>query len=452
MRPDTLTIAPAPPRAQYAEVHSTAVHSPEVHSPEVHRIAGGHLPDGRVVDVDIDHSIAPARVVAVSDSGATRAPGPAVVDATGHLLLTAPAEPHAHLDKAGSWDAVRSPVGDLGAAIDAWIRYAATADQADITKRATAAVWDAVRAGTTSIRTHVDLHATGEPLRGVRALAEVRDALRDVVHIEIVVLTRDEPTELIEAALDVGADLVGGAPHLSPDPVAETDRLVGIAERAGRGIDLHTDEYLSGAEGSLGHFARRVAAWPTDRTRTAGHCCALSTLPAARLSELTAELVAADVGVVALPITNLFLQGHGVEHSVPRGIAPVRRLLDAGVRVAGGADNVRDPFNPVGRADAFETAMLLVVGAHLGIDEAWHAVSDGARDVMGLPPAGPVVGAVADLLAVRAPTLEAAVASAPADRIVVHHGRLVSALATVAVDPIRTSTDVPSDANPKERP
>lgn len=104
----------------------------------------------------------------------------------------------------------------------------------------------------------------------------------------------------------------------------------------------------------------------------------------------------------------------------------MRALLTAGVPLAAGADNVRDPFNPLGRSDALETAMLAVIAGHLTIDEAWACVSDGARRVMGLPAAGPTPGARADLLAVRAASLAEAVAVAPADRVVLHRGRVVA--------------------------
>ena len=67
----------------------------------------------------------------------------------------------------------------------------------------------------------------------------------------------------------------------------------------------------------------------------------------------------------------------GAPGPTPRGLTAVRALLDAGVRLGAGADNVRDPFNPVGRADAFETASLLVTVGHLPPTRR-HAVSDGA--------------------------------------------------------------------------
>ncbi len=45
---------------------------------------------------------------------------------------------------------------------------------------------------------------------------------------------------------------------------------------------------------------------------------------------------------------------------------------------------------------------------------------------MGLPAAGPRVGRRAELLAVRARSLTEAIANAPADRLVIHEGRMVA--------------------------
>ena len=114
------------------------------------------------------------------------------------------------------------------------------------------------------------------------------------------------------------------------------------------------------------------------------------------------RFVRPSIGVVANPITNLYLQGWDHEHLTPRGLAPLRALLDAGVVTAAGADNIRDPFNPMGRGDTLETAMLAVVAGHLTIDEAYAAVSTGARRVMGLPEAGVLPGARAELMALIA--------------------------------------------------
>jgi cytosine deaminase len=104
----------------------------------------------------------------------------------------------------------------------------------------------------------------------------------------------------------------------------------------------------------------------------------------------------------------------------------VAALCELGVNVAAGADNLQDPFNVVGRADPMETAALMVMAAHRPVEEAYAQVSAHSRTAMGLPAAGPTVGAVADLLAIDAASVRDAVATAAPSRMVVRRGELVA--------------------------
>ncbi|MET1005977.1 MAG: amidohydrolase family protein [Propionibacteriaceae bacterium] len=350
--------------------------------------------------------------------------GAASIDLTGFLLLPAGADAHAHLDKASSWESINPPMGDLRMAIDAWRAYSATMTEDDVAERARRQVLAMLASGTTAIRSHVDVRYGDDPALNARAVLRVREELADLVDLELVALAGPEtPDYAVDQVLDLGIDLVGGAPHLAPDPRADMKRLLAIAERRGVGVDLHVDESLDGPV-TLDEFAVAVRGW--GQNVSAGHCVRLGTLSDDERARVIGEVVASDVGIIANPITNLYLQGWEHRTSVPRGLTPARELIDAGVRFAAGADNVQDPFNPLGRSDALETAMLLVVAGHLSVDEAYAAVSTGGRRVMRLPAAGPSVGARADLLAVRGRSLVEVVATAPPDRLVFRAGRLVA--------------------------
>ena len=378
------------------------------------------LPSGGRVDV----VLAGDRVLAVAPSGAGDAPE--VVDLGGRLLLPAGADAHAHLDKAYTWDAIEPPFGDLIGAIEAFHSFQEHITSDDILARARRAALRLLANGTTAVRSHVNLLPGDQPFRGVDAMVRLRAELDGLMDLQLVALPPVGMDDaVIEEALDRGLDLVGGAPHLDPAPDADVARLVALAERRGIGIDLHTDEGLGGPV-TIGGFARLVQDWPADRVRTAGHCVRLGTLPPEELAPLVDAVVRAGLGIVSLPITNLYLQGWEHPTSTPRGITALRPLVDAGAIVGAGADNVRDPFNPVGRSDAFETAMLLVTAGHMTLEESWHLVSNGGRAVMGLPAAGPVPGAAAEFLAVPAVNVGEAIAEAPADRIVLHRGRVVA--------------------------
>ncbi|MDT7553649.1 MAG: cytosine/creatinine deaminase, partial [Pseudonocardiales bacterium] len=134
----------------------------------------------------------------------------------------------------------------------------------------------------------------------------------------------------------------------------------------------------------------------------------------------------AGLGVVTLPITNLYLQGRDATHAAPRGLPALRAILAAGIPLAAGADNVRDPFNPAGRADPFETTALLQTAGHLAADQALHAVTTGARTVLGLPKAGVEHGDAADLMLVPDVDLGDILAGTEDARVVLHGGRVVA--------------------------
>lgn len=400
------------------------------------RIRNATLADGSRVDLELGGDT----VTAIVSAGLLDpADADGDLDLEGFVLLTAPADPHAHLDKALSWDAIRPPMGDLLSAIDSWRAYSATMTERDVADRARTMALAMLAQGTTAIRSHVDVLRGDDPMLCIRALVSVREELVELMDIELVVLAGpDVPDEQVEEALDLGADLVGGAPHLATDPSADLQRLLAIAHRRRVGVDLHTDESLHGPV-TLGELARSVRGW--EYNVAAGHCVRLGSIDPSERDEIIAQVVASDVGIIANPITNLYLQGWEHEHSAPRGITAARQLIDAGARFAAGADNVRDPFNPLGRGDALETAMLLVTAGHLTIDEAYTAVSTGARAVMGLTDAGPRVGARADLLAIRGTDLADAVAQASAARHVIHRGALVASTSvhtTVAAPRVTT--------------
>ena len=146
------------------------------------------------------------------------------LDLSGYVLLPAPAEPHAHLDKALTAERVEVQAGDLNAAIEAWHAHRAGLGAEDIARRAESAALIALARGTTAVRTHVDV-GEGIELRAAEALVSVRDRLRPLMDIQVVALSYPlagaagaENRALVRAALELGVDVVGGAPHIDPDP------------------------------------------------------------------------------------------------------------------------------------------------------------------------------------------------------------------------------------------
>jgi cytosine/creatinine deaminase len=354
------------------------------------------------------------------------------MELAGYLLLAAPAEPHAHLDKALTRGSARNRSGDLGGAIAAWEAQRPSVSRRDVVERATRAALLLLGNGATSIRSHVDVDGT-IGMRALDALIEVREALRGQLDLQLVALPgtplsgpacADNRAALREA-MARGADAIGGCPQLDPDPRACLELCVELAAALGRPLDLHVDETLDPRVLWLEDLAELVAAAGLERGATASHCVSLGAQPPGPAERLAAAAAAAGLAVVCCPQTSLFLQGRG-RPAPPRGLTGLDALLDAGVTLAAGGDNLRDPFNAMGRGDPLETASLLVAAGHLEPSTAYATVSAGARAAMGLDEVRVEPGFPAELLAIRAASIEEAVAAAPPERLVLHRGELVS--------------------------
>ena len=384
------------------------------------------LLDGSRADIRLDGDL----IAAVGEPGQTDPGDGELLDLAGYVLLPAPAEPHAHLDKALTAERVEVQAGDLDSAIHAWHEHRRTLDAGDIATRAERAARICLARGVTALRTHVDV-GEGIELRAAEGLLEVRELLRPLIDLQIVALSYplagaegEENRELVRRALELGVDVVGGAPHIDADPVGHIEFCLELASEFDRPVDLHMDEHMRPADVDLVELARAVA----ERARpqvTASHGVSLGLQPPDVQDRVAADVARAGIAVVSCPGTNLHLQARDVRTATPRGITALRALIDAGVTVGGGGDNVQDFFHPLGCGDPLQTAGLLVLGGQLDIPTAYHLVSQGARAAMGLPSAGVRAGEPAELLAVAGGSLQEALATATEDRLVFRRGRLV---------------------------
>ena len=405
-------------------------------------LSGVRLVSGQVVDV----SLRGGKVRAIQAPG-TLPPAAEGLDLRGYLLLPAPAEPHQHLNDALTADRFPNLIGDLGGAIAAWSDYQPSVTRDDFVERATRAALLGLANGTTAIRSHIGMDEM-VGTKAVEALLEVREALRGVVDLQLVAMnvqmTGPEGAEmraLMRRAMELGVDVVGGCPHLDPDPIAYHHLVLSLAAEFGRPVDLHTDEDLDPAVLYLPNLADQVAETGFPHGVTASHCVSLGMQPPEVTADVAKRVAAAGVAVVCNPQTNLYLQARGWPSAPPRGLTALRPLLEAGVTVAGGSDAFRDPFNPMGRGDPLETASLLVTAGHLTLEEAYAAVSSGARAAMGLPEVEVAPGFPAELLAVEASSLGEAIAGGTS-RVVIHQGRVVSR--TAITREFFTATAVPA--------
>ncbi len=377
----------------------------------------------------------PARDLLVAGGRITRvgerleAPeGATVVDGRGHLAVPGLVDAHAHLDKT-LWGLPWRPhtAGDgLAALIDNEHRGRAELRRQGVTvaQRAAGLLAAYVAAGTSHIRSHVDVD-TVAGLDSLHGVMEARDAFADRVDVELVafpqsgLLVRPGTAELLEAAVRAGADLVGGLDPAGFDqrPVEHLDAVFAIAGRHGCGVDIHLHD-----GGELGAFTIDLI---VERTRALGlagkvtisHAFALAEVPEPRLGRLVEGLADQRVSLTTVAPGN-------------RPPLPLARLAAAGVAVGLGCDGIRDLWSPWGDGDLLGRAALLAWRAGARRDQdlaaALELATAGGAGVLGLDGHGLEPGCWADLALVPAATVGEAVVAHPPRSLVLKRGRVVA--------------------------
>lgn len=401
------------------------------------------LVDGSPVDIGVrDGHIA---ALGPGVRGAARQ----TLDLGGRVVLPGLVELHTHLDKSLTIALARNKSGTLIEACDLIGKLQREFTREAVRKRALRTARLFLAAGVTAIRSHVDV-TENINLVAVDALLDVREELRGLIDIQLVALSSSltgsknaRGRALIREALRMGVDVVGGAPCLDEDPRAHIDFVFSLAQQFNLPVDLHVDESDDPDDFCLPYLAEKTIAENYQHRVVAGHCCSLSAVDRVTARRTIDRVLEAGIAVVTLPSANMYLQGRGDNGMVRRGITRVRELIDAGVPVSCGSDNIQDPFNPFGRGDLLLVANLLAHAAQLGSPGeqaiALEAVTTVPAMAMGLAQYGLRIGAAADLVVLDTLDPDTILATVPPRRYVIKQGRVVAETRTETLLQTRAS-------------
>ena len=191
------------------------------------------------------------------------------IDAGGQLALPGLVDGHAHVDGT-LWGLPWRP-HSAGVGLAALIENgrAGRRELPPVSERARRLFETYSANGTTLIRTHVDVDLEN----GIAAVEGVLDAasgFADRIDVQIVafpqsgMLIAPGTAELLDAAVEAGASLVGGIDPagFDGDAVKHLDTIFAIAERRGCGIDVHLHD-----RGTLGRWQLGLV---VERTRALG--------------------------------------------------------------------------------------------------------------------------------------------------------------------------------------
>ncbi len=207
------------------------------------------------------------------------------VDAAGNLVLPTYINGHIHLDKCFLQEMMR-PNKDytFGECLELTWEHKARYTTEDILQRAGRAIREGIAHGTTVFRAFADVDSVGQ-LRGLEGLLALRERWREVVSIQVVAfpqegILRDAGTaELMEEAMRLGADVVGGLPWfewLDEDMRAHIDFCFDLARRYDRDIHMLVDDADNPLSRSLEYLAAGTLREGYGGRVAASHCGALA--------------------------------------------------------------------------------------------------------------------------------------------------------------------------------
>ena len=347
-----------------------------------------------IVNVRLAAGGEPADVVLAGEH--IQAVGPGVgrqvaehTDGAGGLLLAAYVDTHVHLDKALIRPQLAEHDGTLRGAIETSQAAKRAYDPEDVRRRARAVIEASVLTGTTRLRSHVDVDTIGGLVPLVGVLAATRDCA-DIAEVELIAFPQEgilrDPgaADLMSAAMEAGATVVGGMPHWEATESEQREHVricFDLALRHDADIDMHVDETDDGSTRTLALVVEETEKRGWQGRVTAGHVCSLAAADDAYARDVIAGCARAGITIVANPVTNLVLQGRGDRGLVRRGTTRIRELMAAGVPVAFGQDCVQDGFYPYGRGDMLEVALISAHTGHFTTLDEQYQVLDAVTSV-----------------------------------------------------------------------
>jgi len=388
----------------------------------------------------VDIGITGAVITEIAGANTLSAPADKVIDAAGGYVSPSFTDAHFHLDKVLS----RALFGAdrfedaFGKAHEVKTHFTVK----DVKNRAMQALDLAVAHGIGAIKAQCDVdYATGTiSMEGLLAAA---DEYKDLITVEAIAFPQEgvvcdaKQPEMLRNALRLGAKYVGGLPEFEASGKPEDQRkhietIFDIAEEFNVDVDCHADytdrvhfktlEMLADVTLERGYIGRVCA----------GHCNALEIYGDDEAKRVIEKLIKAEIQVAVLPIANLQMLGGAKRTPYNRGSSRILELLDAGVNVAAGLDNMFDIWYRFNGMDSVLLGLMTCLSGGMRTDaeveESYEMITNRAAKTMKRYAGGVAVDAPADLVIHSAKNIVDIYRMLPGTRITIKNGRKVGEL------------------------
>ncbi len=358
------------------------------------------------------------------------------IDLAGRIVLPCFVDCHTHIDKGHIWPRKPNPDGTfMGALAAADADRSARWSAEDVARRMDFSLRSAYAHGTKALRTHID---SIPPQDGISwpVFEAMRETWRGRIALQAACLTgieavRDkEGFERLAGRVTKAGGVLGAVAYMVPDLEKLLDRMFTLAGRHGLDLDFHADETGETSSIALKKIAE-AALWSGFRGKIiVGHCCSLARQPDLDVLDTLDKVAKAGIGIVSLPMCNLYLQDRRGDATTPRwrGVTLLHEMKARGIPVAVASDNTRDPFYAYGDLDMLEVYRMATRIAHLDhpVGDWPTAVASAPAAMMGLEEAGTLAsGGPADFIVFKGRSWTELLSRPEADRVVVRDGRAI---------------------------
>ena len=357
------------------------------------------------------------------------------LDAQGKLLIPGLVDPHIHLDKALLLDRYPAVEGTFSEALQKTLHAKQEYTVDDIQARARTVIEKAIAFGTTAMRTHVEVDPILQ-LKSLEALLPLKQEYAWGLDLQLAIFAQEgitnQPgtTDLLKKAMAMGGDVIGSAPYVDPLPEENIRTVFEIAQEFDCDVDFHLDFIDDDAPLLLPVVIEETLRRNWRDRVCLGHMTKLAGLTPDQLNTLLPKLKEAGISILALPATDLYMMAREDTHNVRRGVAPIHRLAESGVKVGLATNNVQNLFTPFGDGDVLKICTLLAQVLQLGTTTSHQLclemATSRAAEAIGIKNHGIEVGETADLVILEADSVSTAIATAPIDRTTIKRGKIVA--------------------------
>lgn len=254
-------------------------------------------------------------------------------------------------------------------AIELWPKFKETFTVEGVKKLAMKGIKDEVSQGVQHIRTHIDV--TDPKFTALKAMLEMKEELKHIVDIQIVAFpqqgmyTYKGGVDMVEEALKMGADVVGGIPYYEPAREfgeKSVHDIVKLGLKYDKMIDVHCDENDDPQSRFVELLNALVLMEDYGTKTTASHTCSFGSADDSYAYRMMDLFKKSKMNFISCPTENAYLQGRQDTYPKRRGLTRVKEFMESGINVAFAQDSINDPWYPMGNGNMMN---ILDNGIHL---------------------------------------------------------------------------------------